>query len=208
MMATDYRASSTTGLSSATTHAGSSDSTGSDSSRSAWHADDHTPRQPASAFGPAIPRIPPVGLDPHIYDKLAREAEKCGDHHAHEAAKVCMYITLGMDPHLSWLEKLRYFKHALNRHCNPPTIPTQPELDFYAELAVLVRKHCGNEVLKLASKEDDFYAARLAMGQTREQIGDDAEVFFEPLLGHATTCPVYYTEEDWQTLKMIRDQWV
>jgi hypothetical protein len=176
--------------------------------RSAWHSDDVPARNAAHSFGPAIPRIPPVGLDPHVYDKMARDAEKVGDHHAHEAAKVCMYITLGMDPHLSWSEKLRYFKHALNRHCNPPTIPTQSELDFYGELAVLVRKHCGNEALKRASKEDDFYAARLAMGQTREQIEDDAEVFFEPLLGHATTCPIYYTEEDWQTLKMIRDQWV
>ena len=41
---------------------------------------------------------------------------------------------------------------------------------FYRSLADLVRQYAGQEALRLASVEDDLYAARLAMGQTREKI--------------------------------------
>ena len=70
------------------------------------------------------------------------------------------------------------FHHALKRHCAPPPLPDDDVWAFYQGLANLVRMHAGQEALKLASNEDDLYAARLAMGQTREHIEDEAETFF------------------------------
>jgi hypothetical protein len=79
---------------------------------------------------------------------------------------------------------------------------------FYQQLAELVRAYAGNEALRLASLEDDLYAARLSMGQSREKIEDDAEQFFQRLLSHGDTCPEWYNETDWHQLKLIRDQWI
>lgn len=155
-----------------------------------------------------MPALPRIGLDESRYAHDARKAEREGDHDAHEAAKVGMYVTLALDPHIGWDQKIRYFKHALRTHCNPPPVPDEATWSFYRELALLVKRYAGQEALRLASREDDFYAARLAMGQTREQIEDDAETFFMKLLGASDHCPDYFLEEDWEQLKLIRDQWV
>jgi hypothetical protein len=40
----------------------------------------------------------------------------------------------------------------------------------------------AQEALRLASTEDDLYAARINMGQTREKIEDEAEHFFARLV--------------------------
>jgi len=78
---------------------------------------------------------------------------------------------------------------------------------FYRQLADLVRQHAGQEALRLASTEDDMYAARLAMGQTRDKIMEDAEVFFGRLVPFEFN-PEWFNEEDYRQLKMIRDQWI
>jgi hypothetical protein len=77
---------------------------------------------------------------------------------------------------------------------------------FYSGLANLVRQHAGQEALRLASTEDDLYAARLAMGQTREHIEDEAEEFFGRLV--PGECPEWLNEDDYNQLKLIRDQWI
>ena len=59
----------------------------------------------------------------------------------------------------------------------------------------------------MASSEDDLYAARLAMGQAREKIEDDAESFFDSLIPR-DGCPEWFNEDDYETLKLIRNQWI
>ncbi len=157
-----------------------------------------------------LPPMPEIGHPENYYAKRVHMADEAGDAHVHEAYKVGQYVTLAMDPHLSWDEKLKYFKHALKRHCQAPPFPDDDVWMFYRSLADLVRRYCGYEALRLASIEDDLYAARLSMGQERDRIDDDAETFFGKLLANSLgdTCPNWFTEDDFGQLKMIRDQWI
>ncbi len=161
-----------------------------------------------------LPPMPKIGLDRHVYATRAKEAESHEDHHDHEAQKVGLYITLAIDPHATWKEKLKYFRHALEHHCKPPPFPEEDVWNFYAALKVMVKEQAGREAIRLGSAQDDFYAARTSMGQTRDEIADEAEEFFMELLRCGSTfqpaegCPDHFCEEDWMTLKMIRDQWI
>ncbi len=155
-----------------------------------------------------LPSMPEIGRPESYYAKLVHQADKAGEIHAHEAYKVGQYVTLAMDPHLTWEEKLKYFRHALKRHCNPPPYPDDEVWMFYQQLADLVRQYSGQEALRLASLEDDLYAARLSMGQNRDKIEDDAEAFFGRLLGSGEGCAEWFNESDWSQLKLIRDQWI
>jgi hypothetical protein len=155
-----------------------------------------------------LPPMPEIGRPEAYYAKLVHQADKAADVHAHEAYKVGQYVTLALDPHLQWDEKLRYFKHAMKRHCVPPPYPDDDVWMFYRNLADLVRTYAGHEALRLASAEDDLYAARVSMGQSREVIEDEAEAFFGKLLGATDTCPEWFSESDWAQLKLIRDQWI
>ena len=155
-----------------------------------------------------LPMMPEIGRPESFYAKLVHTADRQGDTHAHEAAKVGQYVTLALDPQLSWEEKLKYFQHALKRHCVPPPYPDDDVWMFYQQLADLVRTQSGQEALRLSSLEDDLYAARLSMGQEREKIEDDAEHFFLRLLGSGDTSPEWFNEDDWHQLKLIRDQWI
>jgi hypothetical protein len=149
-----------------------------------------------------------VGRPESYYARLARDAEKAADTHAHEAAKAGQYITLALDPKLLWEEKLKYFRHALRRHCIPPPFPDEDVWVFYRQLADLVRQYAGQDALRLASTEDDMYAARLALGQTRDKIEDEAEQFFGRIMGKGEECPDWFNEADWAQLKLLRDQWI
>lgn len=155
-----------------------------------------------------MPPMPEIGRPESYYAQLVRTADAQGQIHLREAAKVGQYITLALDPSLSWEDKLKFFRHALKRHCQPPPYPDDEVWMFYQQLADLVRQYCGAEALRLASIEDDLYAARLAMGQAREKIEDDAEQFFLKLMGRGDQCPEWFKEEDWAQLKLIRDQWI
>ena len=156
----------------------------------------------------SFPPMPEIGKSEAYYAALARQADADGSIYAHAAAKVGQYITLALDPHLDWPAKLRFFLHALKRHCVPPPLPDEPVWIFYRDLADLVRKYAGQEALRLASIEDDLYATRLALGAERETIESDAETFFAQLLGVGDKRPDWVCEEDWQQLKLIRDQWI
>ena len=153
-----------------------------------------------------FPPLPEIGHPETYYAKQVHRADKRGDQHAHEAYKVGQYVTLGLNPYLPWPDKLKYFRHALKRHCVPPPLPDDDVWMFYRGLADLVRKYAGQEALRLASTEDDLYAARLGMGQTREKIEDEAESFFAKLVPHEL--PEWFNEEDYGQLKLIRDQWI
>ena len=154
-----------------------------------------------------LPPLPEIGRPDVYYTRLITKADDEGDPHLRAAAKVGRYITLATNPALPWSEKLRYFSHALRHHCVPPT--TEPDvLQYYEQLAELVRQHCGAEALRLASQEDDMYAARASLGQDRSGVEDDAEAFFGQIIGRADHCPYYFTEMDFSQLKLLRDQWI
>ena len=153
-----------------------------------------------------LPPLPEIGLPEPVYARRCHDADRTGDRHAKESYKVGQYVSLALDPHLAWPEKLKYFQHALKRHCVPPPLPDDDVWMFYRSLANLVRKYAGQEALKLASTEDDLYAARISMGQIREKIEDEAEEFFARLIPQE--CPEWFNEEDYSQLRMIRDQWI
>lgn len=155
-----------------------------------------------------LPPMPEIGRPESHYAKLVKSADQQADVHSHEAAKVGQYITLALDPTLQWEEKLKFFRHALKRHCQPPPYPDDDVWMFYQQLADLVRQYAGYEALRIASTEDDLYAARINMGQSREKIEDDAEIFFQRLMGVGDQCPEWFNETDWAQLKLIRDQWI
>lgn len=155
-----------------------------------------------------LPPLPVIGRPESYYAKLAHDAERTGDSHGREAAKVGQYITLALDPALSWEEKLKYFGHALRRHCQPPPFPDDDVWAFYRKLSELVRQHASGEALRIASGEDDMYAARLSLGQPREKLEDEAEQFFRRIMGHEDECPEWCNGADWAQLRMIRDQWI
>ena len=155
-----------------------------------------------------LPPMPEIGHTEAYYARLAKMAEEQGWIHAKEAAKVGQYVTLALDPHLEWDAKRRYFRHALRRHCIPPAVAHDLVTGFYDRLAILVRENAGKEALRIASKQDDVYADRLRHGESREAILADARKFFSDLMGDEDRCPSYLAAEDWDQLKLIRNQWV
>ncbi len=155
-----------------------------------------------------MPPLPYIGHPESYYARHVHKADKAGDIHTHEAYKVAQYITLGMDPHLRWQEKLRYFTHAIKRHCVPTALPNDDIWLFYRSLADMARTYAGQEALRIASKEDDLYAHRLSAGTPIEAIQEDAEAFFHNLLGNTIDCPDHFHDDDWAQLKLIRDQWI
>jgi len=155
-----------------------------------------------------LPSLPEIGYPEAYYAKRVQLADRAGDVHAHEAYKVGQYITLALDERLSWDQKLRYFVHALKRHCVPPPLPDEQLWLFYRSLAHLVREHCGAEALRLASEADESYDARLRAGVPRAVIEDEAENLFTKMLGFGEACPFHFNEDDWVQLKLLRNQWV
>ena len=156
----------------------------------------------------ALPAVPPIGRPESFYARQCHVADKAGDVHAHEAYKVAQYVTLGVDPTLPWGKKMRYFDHALRRHCRPPPLPHELVWVFYESLADLVRTHCGEQALFLASAMDDCYAERVRNGADRDHVCEEAERFFADLLPFGQDKPDHFNAADWEQLRLIRDQWV
>jgi hypothetical protein len=155
-----------------------------------------------------LPSLPQVGQPESYYADQVKRADQMGNHHAREAFKVGQYITLGLNRRLDWEKKLRYFNHALRAHCTPPTLTNDSVWMFYAQLADLVRQHAGAEALRLASIEDDYYAGQLKAGVARPQIMAQAEVFFRKVLGDSDKKPDYLKQDDYEQLKILRNQWI
>ena len=166
------------------------------------------PPSPSPRPPPALPAMPPVGRPESFYARQVHIADKANDIHAHEAYKVGQYVTLGVDPALPWRKKLRYFDHALRRHCHPPPLPAEDVWLFYESLRDLVRSHSGEQALFLASAMDDAYHERCRCGALREAVCDEAERFFDDLLPRGPAKPDHFNAGDWEQLRLIRDQWV
>ena len=155
-----------------------------------------------------IPEMPAIGRPESHYARLVHHADKVGDLHLHEAAKVGQYITLALDPRLAWTKKLKYFDHALRRHCSAPPLPDDDVWVFYRALGNLVRQHAGEQALRLALATDEEYTRRIAAGFARPPVLLEARQFFYELMTLGQDKPGHFTEEDWQQLKMIREQWM
>lgn len=154
----------------------------------------------------ALPPFPEIGLPESFYTHLAHQASHAGNMHAHEAAKVAQYITLGINDKLTWEEKIKCFRHALKRHCQCPPMADQRVQQFYDELTRLVRRHAGEEALKIANRLDDHFATMLKIGRPRSEIVGDADEYFQDMIPR-TGCPEWFEEEDYQVLRILRDQW-
>lgn len=165
--------------------------------------------RPAPPPGRQVPPMPRIGLPEETYLHVAHRAERDGDTLVFEAAKVGQYVSLALrDPDAPWGTKLRYFRHALKRHCTPPENADPPTKAWFERLAKLVRTQAGTEALRLSAEVDEMYQARKSLGQDVEKIADDAEKFFDQIAPMIETCPPVYTEEDWAKLKAIRDRWI
>ena len=156
----------------------------------------------------AFPPLPKIGYPESYYAHHVHEADRSGDVYSHQAFKVAQYITLGLNPHLRWEDKLRYFQHALRRHCAPPPLSDEEVENFYRQLAALVQQHAGQEALRIASLEDDLLDSCLKLGKARQQVVDEAIQFFAKLMPDDDECPQWFTQEDYHQLKVLRGNWV
>ena len=154
-----------------------------------------------------MPPMPEIGHPEGYYVRGAHDAEKKGLLLLRESFKVGQYITLALSSRIGWDEKLRYFHHALDRHATPPKILDDETWSFYKDLQNLIRDYAGEEALRLASIEDDRYAAMEAMSRPRSDIESHAELFFNKIIC-SDECPPHFHEDDYRQLKMIRDQWI
>ena len=155
-----------------------------------------------------LPSMPPVGRPESFYARQAQHAERAGDTHAHEAYKVGQYVTLGLDSRLPWPKQLKFFDHALRRHCATPPLPDEDIWLFYRSLADLVRTHAGETALRLASAKDDEYADRVAAGGCRHAIAEEARRYFMELTTLTDAKPPHFNDVDWAQLRLIREQWI
>jgi hypothetical protein len=155
-----------------------------------------------------LPPLPEVGRPESFYAQQVKLAEQYRNIHAREAYKVGQYVTLGMERRLDWEKKLRYFRHALRSHCNPPPGANDKLWLFYGQLADMVRRNAGVEALRLASLEDDYYVGQVRAGVPRPQIMTQAEIFFRKILGDREEKPDYLNQEDYEQLLILRNQWI
>jgi hypothetical protein len=155
-----------------------------------------------------LPPLPEIGHPETYYAKQVARADRHGMRHAHEAYKVGQYITLALGPRLTWEQKARYFRHAIRHHCNGPDLAPQPIMKFYSDLADLVRKYAGQEAIRMASREDDAWAAQLQRGVPRAQVKAEAARYFKALFGDDGRQPEYFTRDDWDQLWVLRKAWL
>ena len=155
----------------------------------------------------ALPPIPLVGQPEEYYARKIHEADQREDVNLHESLKVAQYITLASDPGLAWADKQRYFEHALHRHCTPPLDSSDEVTAFYNQLRDLVKSHAGEQAIRLASKADDQFAARLTQGDAPADVRRDAHLFFRSILGDAHRTPDYLSFDDWHQLVVLKNAW-
>jgi len=155
-----------------------------------------------------LPPLPEIGLPESFYADQVKAAEQQRNIHAREAYKVGQYVTLGINRRLDWEKKLRYFRHALRSHCVAPAGASDKLWLFYGQLGDLVRQHAGTEALRMASIEDDYYMGQVKAGVPRPQVMAQAEMFFRKLLGERDEKPDYLNQEDFDQLRILRNQWI
>src|SRR5689334_9149983 len=99
-----------------------------------------------------MPPMPEVGHPEAYYIEKLHDAHRSHDSLLHESLKVAQYVTLALDHNLNWPDKLRYFEHAMHRHCTPPLTAADAVLKYYEQLKRLVMEHAGEEAIRVASQ--------------------------------------------------------
>lgn len=155
-----------------------------------------------------LPPLPEIGHPETYYAKQVARADRHGMRHAHEAYKVGQYVTLALGSRLTWEQKARYFRHAIRNHCNGPDIAPREITKFYSDLIELVRKHAGQEAIRMASREDDAWAAQLQRGVPKAEVKAQAQGFFKIMMGDGIFTPEYFNREDWEQLQVLRKNWL
>jgi hypothetical protein len=152
--------------------------------------------------------MPVIGYPEQYYLKHVQDADKSNDILGRDAYKVGQYVTLGVDHKEPPDRKAKYFNHALRRHATAPAGSTVPVADFYQRLADVVRKHAGQEVLRLAKRESEMLQKRLSGGTNRETLKQEFHDFFRKLTGESHHhCPEWLSHECWDQLRAIRSHW-
>lgn len=159
----------------------------------------HHPRQ----FHP----LPVIGHPEAWYTRRIEEAEAAGQSQALCSYKVGRYITLALGPKRTWEEKAKYFRHSLKHHCVAPADADPETLAFRQKLRGLVLRYASQEALRLAHEQHQSYTMRLELGASREELADEAEVFFPSLLGHSG-CPECLTQEAYAEICALRNRWI
>ena len=152
--------------------------------------------------------LPVIGYPEAYYAKHIKDADAHGDKIAHEAYKVGQYVTLGLDPGKKWVEKLKYFCHALRHHTVAPPGADDPTKAYFQRLSDMVRRYAGHEAVRIARHENDSYSLRMHSGTPRAELEEEAEVFFSELLGRDHECPDWCTKDAWDQITHIRDHWI
>jgi hypothetical protein len=155
-----------------------------------------------------FPLLPKIGYPEAYYAQRIREADRARDLYALEAYKVAQYITLALNPQLRWEDKLRYFQHAIRRHCVTSPLSDNEVRSFFGKLAALVQRYAGHEAIRIATRENELFLSCLKLGKPLAQISADAQAFFGKLLPEDGRCPEWFTSDDFQQLQMRRKQWI
>jgi hypothetical protein len=151
--------------------------------------------------------LPVIGYPESYYYKHIKQADEAGDIMAHNAHKVGQYVTLGLDQKRDWEERTKYFNHTLKHHCVSPPDADEETKAFYQKLRDLVCRYASQEARRMARQESDSYEMRVEMGLPRENLVEEAEVFFPKLLGHGP-CPEYFNKDVYDEIRALRDKWL
>ncbi len=152
-----------------------------------------------------FPPLPELGEANTHYGKVAHKAEKQGDLDTRAVYKVAQYLTLARNPTLAWPEKLKYFRHALEKHAKPNPPIDEEVWAFYQTVQNWVRSECGAEALRLTSIENQFFSERLAQHEARFRIVSDAAKFFRDIV--PSECPDWFLPEPYAELRAIQLRW-
>jgi hypothetical protein len=152
----------------------------------------------------SFPELPALGKEDTYYGRIARHAEKEKDPYTQAAYKVAQYLTLAQSAK-TWTQKIRCYRHALEKHAVPQTAVDLSSVRFFEKLQDWVRRECGTDALRLASEEDDFYAQRLAHKEPRFKIVNEAAHFFPPMVPES--CPMWFFKDDYEALRLLQLQW-
>lgn len=155
--------------------------------------------------GRVFPNLPELGREDTYYGKVAHKAEKQGDLYTRAVYKVAQYLTLAQNPSLKWPEKLKYFRHAIEKHAKP-TPPIDDEVwAFYQRVQDWVRIECGAEALRLTATENQFFTERKMQHEARFRIVSDAAQFFRDVV--PAECPGWFSAEVYDELRAIQLRW-
>ena len=152
-----------------------------------------------------FPDFPELGQEDTYYGKLAHKAEKQSDLHTRAVYKVAQYLTLAKNPSLPWLEKLKYYRHALEKHATPVPPIDDEVWAFYLKLQDWVRRECSQEARGLVATENQFYDERKKQHEARFRIVSDAAKFFRDIV--PSDCPDWFTPAIYSELRAIQLHW-